>query len=222
MEKDKPTSAISNKSRPTSANSKSEFIKTLPIDLPVRDVIRRAHEAGFDVSKAYVHEIRASMRKTQTMETPQALDQQIPPAENRGEDKLQAAFSFASPEAVKAAAPQTNALAASVQSKREYIMSIPLDVPVRQILEDAHKSGFPVSKAYVHEIRSKLRDRAKLEPKRDARAGRAKQAAEDGSKSSDAKREIAFRRLVIELGTSRARSLLEQVEKKLSALILDD
>ena len=102
-------------------------------------------------------------------------------------------------------------------------MAIPLDVPVRQVLEDAHKAGFPVSKAYVHEVRSRLKEKTKSEPKENkAKGTKTKQASDEASKNTDAKKEIAFRKLVIELGTSRARNLLEQVERKLNELILDE
>jgi len=70
--------------RKKTSDSKAEFIRSLPITMPVEDVIAKAKENGIDMKKSYIQVTRSGMRKLQKVRASarkQNTDQQELPFE---------------------------------------------------------------------------------------------------------------------------------------------
>ncbi len=86
-------------------------------------------------------------------------------------------------------------------SKVAFVRALPETLTANEVSEKARQAGLKITPGYVYEIRSSAKRRAKK--------------AAPAATSSDA----AFRRLVLDLGIARAKTLLADVEKALQVLI---
>ena len=94
-------------------------------------------------------------------------------------------------------------------SKRAFVLSLPLDMPAKEVIERAAKEGIKLKDTYVYVVRSNARVRKGTAAKPKASTG----ANHAGSAEAD------FRRLAIELGLGRSKDLLKQTEQKVAELI---
>jgi len=94
-------------------------------------------------------------------------------------------------------------------TKTAFIRSQPPEMPARDVVKKAHEAGLKMSVAYVYTIRSS------------ARRGRGRPAKSSGRAVARATSsiDIAFRKLVLELGIVRARALLDEIETRLGDLV---
>ena len=88
-------------------------------------------------------------------------------------------------------------------SKTAFVRSLPSTMTAKDVVSKAKSEGIQISEAYVYSIRS---------------ASRRTPVARSGSRRS-VTNETAFRKLVFEIGISKARALLDDVEQKLNDLI---
>lgn len=84
------------------------------------------------------------------------------------------------------------------QTKTAFVLSLPTDTPASEVVERAKKRGIKLSRAYVHVIRSNARK---------ARNGVKRGRARGGSAES------ALRLAIAQLGLTRARQVLAEVER---------
>jgi len=102
-------------------------------------------------------------------------------------------------------------------TKTSFVLSLPTNMPAAEVVEKAKAEGVKLDVKYVYNIRATARAKGgtkKVTPKKNI-AGAPSSSAKNASGSSEA----TFRRLVIDLGLARAKSLLDDVERKLGALI---
>jgi hypothetical protein len=92
-------------------------------------------------------------------------------------------------------------------SKRAFVLSLPADMPAKEVVERAAKAGMKLKDTYVYVVRSNSKQR---------KASPAKRGAARGSAGSA---ETEFRRLAIELGLGKSKELLQQTERKLAEVI---
>jgi hypothetical protein len=91
------------------------------------------------------------------------------------------------------------------------VRSLPATTPAKDMVAKAKAEGISLSENYVYNVRAT----SKSSRKGKATVGRPPQNASSQTTSS----EMTFRRLVLDLGLSRAKSLLTEVEQKLNALV---
>jgi hypothetical protein len=92
-------------------------------------------------------------------------------------------------------------------SKRAFVLSLPADMPAKEVVERAAAAGMKLKETYIYVVRSNARQRKVTPSKRRAARG------------STGSAETEFRRLAIELGLGKSKELLEQTERKVAELI---
>lgn len=167
------------------------FVRTQPLDMPVVEVLAKAREAGISVSASGVHQARSVARRR---EKSGLLHPSYPaPSITRG-------FHFGR------------------SPKREFVRSLPMDMPTDEVLARAEAAGISLTKQSVHQTRFDMRNRtvpreglppppgASRSAARVSRASRQSEAPGDASR--EAKRQ-AFKALILELGMDDAESIWE-------------
>jgi len=48
---------------PKSGQNKSAFVRSLPVDMPAKEAVAKAKEAGLAISESYVHTIRSAAKR---------------------------------------------------------------------------------------------------------------------------------------------------------------
>lgn len=198
-----PTTSLESGAAPI---SKSAFIRAQPSTMPVREVVAAAKAAGIAVSGTYVYNIRGSAVKGKAAARKPTAKKPTP----------------------KVKAPTAPTSKAEPISKSDFIRALPLTMPANEVVEKAKAAGIVVSANTVHSVRSKSKA-AKVAAKKPAvaikvapkavaklKAVTKLPAKTTPSSSSD---EVAFRKLVLGLGTVRSRQLLDALERGLAALI---
>lgn len=95
-----------------------------------------------------------------------------------------------------------------LMSKRAFVLSLPLDLPAKEVIERAAQQGIKLKDTYVYVVRSN----AKKKP--------ASKARNNGlGLTSTNSAELEFRRLALELGLGKSRELLQETEQMVEALI---
>src|ERR1700741_5019396 len=94
-------------------------------------------------------------------------------------------------------------------TKRAFVLSLPLDMPAKEVVERAAKAGIKLKDSYIYVVRSNSR----LRRSSSARAASGSVSTASGSAESQ------FRRLALELGLGRSKDLLSETEKKVAELI---
>jgi hypothetical protein len=179
------------------------------------DVVAAAAERGIKLNTLLVHQVR-SRYKNRLRVTAQA-----------------------EPEASAGLAPTTSkAGTKKYHSASEFVRGQPTEMPTKEVVSKAAKLGLKVTAGLVRVARFKMRHGGETKPtaagrgtvrrgrppKTAAATGRAvrrdrppaKTPAVAGGLSAA---EVQFRRLVVELGTARAKALVSEVEKGIEALI---
>lgn len=87
-------------------------------------------------------------------------------------------------------------------TKRAFVLSLPLDMPAKEVVEKARQAGIKLKDNYVYVVRG------------NAKAG--KKAGAAGASRSD---EAEFRRLTVQLGLGKSKELLRETEAKIADLI---
>ena len=97
--------------------------------------------------------------------------------------------------------------------KVAFVLSLPADLPAKEVVAKAKEAGVKLRDKYVYVIRSNARARA-----RRFKVGRPK-ASTDILVGRALGTETEFRRLALELGLGKAKALLKDTEQKVTALI---
>lgn len=92
-------------------------------------------------------------------------------------------------------------------SKRAFILSLPLDLPGKEVVEQAKQQGIALKETYVYVVRSNSKKPTS------ANGARAR------VRTSPDSAEVEFRRLAIELGLGKSKELIRETELKVTALI---
>jgi hypothetical protein len=92
-------------------------------------------------------------------------------------------------------------------SKRAFVLSLPSDMPAKEVVEKAAAAGMKLKDTYVYVVRS------------NSRQGKASSAKRGSARGSNGSAETEFRRLAIELGLGRSKELLKETEQKIAQLV---
>jgi hypothetical protein len=187
-------------------------------DVPAADVVKVGAEKGIALTEALVHKVRSRYR-----------------------DRV-GVTARAEPKAGTSSVPATvNSAKAGTQmrgSASEFVREQPIDMPSKEVVDKAEELGIKLSQSLVRVIRFHMRHGGEAKPAAAGRGtaprGRPPKAAVAAGKAARRGRppktapavagglsaaEIQFRRLVIELGTARAKALVAEVEKAIEAVI---
>ena len=178
---------------------KAAFVRTLPQDMPARDVVSKAKEHGIDISEKHVHVIRSNDRR------------KAGSAKTRGGKKGGAGKKAGAGR--RGRKPATGGL-----SKREFVESMPNDMPAKQVITEAAKKGMTITSSYIYTLRSG--GAKKAGGSTGARRGRRPGISSVVSNAGGSGQEKQFMRLAIDLGLSRAEALLGNVRRRLESLSL--
>lgn len=100
-------------------------------------------------------------------------------------------------------------------SKSAFVRSLPKGTSAKDAVAKAKAAGIDLSEAYFYAIRSSDR----VSAKKKAKAAPAKIVRATAPAAGGASLETNFRKLVLDLGLARAKSLIEEVERGLQAVI---
>jgi hypothetical protein len=112
-------------------------------------------------------------------------------------------------------------------SKTAFVRNLPSTMPALKVVEKAKEAGFVLTAQYVYKVRSltksaKARTKSASTTGAKKASGSRKVAASKGTKKSAApaaSHEAAFRKFVLQLGVQKSKALLNDVERKLRALV---
>ena len=192
--------------------TKTAFIRSLPIDMPARDVVDRAKAAGLSVAESYVYEIRSTSKRAGNAGTAKGARASKSSATKRGKPSKAKRVIKATPAKAKA----TKRAGARDSSKRRFIEGLPTDTPVVEVVALAKKAGIALSGNYVY----KLRRAAGAGAKSTRRDAKSKLGGLTGKWSGKSPKHLeeAFIDAALDLGLARASQLLERVRSKLKRL----
>ncbi len=214
----KPAGSIKPKAKGT-RGERSDFVRSLPRTMPVAEVIKRAKQAGLAVSPDLVRKARG--RGSLTLKSTGRKSK----AAARAPKKTVFRPSKAAKAAKKRAAPKTPRKARK-SAKADFVMSMPVTMPAKKVIEAAANRGLKLSDKYVYTVRSKAKRNAPkkvelMKPGKKATKRKTKREATTAkvTRAGLMTPEMVFARLALDIGLQRAKDLLAAVDEKLSALV---
>jgi hypothetical protein len=191
--------------------SKTAFILSQPVTIGPSEVVKLGKEAGFVFTSAYVSKIRWEARKTAKKKTP---------------SKKQAAS-----KPIKVTKPTSTPKPSTktTLTRSDFIRSQPEKMTTSEVVAAGSKAGLMMTPRLVRLVRLRAR-KASGAAVAQMRAGRpSKKPVVATKKVAKIKtpatapvvvsNEVAFRKLVLDLGLERAKGLLAEVEKKIAEVI---
>lgn len=94
-------------------------------------------------------------------------------------------------------------------AKTKFVQAVALDIPAKQVVEEAAKQGLAMSENHVYAVRAEMRKKQKKQGS--APRTPKNSAVPKASKSSGL--ETQLRHAIAELGLARARAIFAEVEK---------
>ena len=192
----------------------TKFILSLPTNLSAAEVMEKAKAAGMQTTESNVHRVRRASQGPEAAKAPAA--KKAAPAKEKP---------AAAPKAAAAAAPAD----AGGINKAAFVRSLPATMRAKEVAEKAKDAGISISEKYVYTIRSNVKSAKGAPVAAKKKAGRpagsktaARPAAEPAAAPAAAPAsggEIQFRTYALEIGVGRARKILDDMERKLHALI---
>jgi hypothetical protein len=118
--------------------------------------------------------------------------------------------------------PKKSSAPGKTPSKTAFVLSLPSTMSAKDVLSKGRAAGLKLTEAYIYSIRSKAKGRAGKPAARRGRPPKAVAAAASGSMSSSSSGgglERQFLNLALDLGLSRAESLLSSLRAKVKSAI---
>jgi hypothetical protein len=137
-----------------SGPSKSEFVRSQPVELSVAEVVAKAKEAGITITPGHVSNIRSLARNKDKKAKKSAANTPHAPAAQEAKPKA----------AKKSAGGKPTA--------SDFIRSLPFTMSIKEVREKAAAAGYSFSSALVNMARSRMKSGT-------AAAGNAKAAPKD-------------------------------------------
>lgn len=183
----KKTSALAPNPSP-SHGSKAAFVRSLPADTPAKEILAKAKSQGLKLSIGQIYNIRSVTKK----------------ANGGANTKIK--------ESSVAAQPRTKSWAFG--SKSAFVLALP-DLSAKDIQAKAQSEGLELSIAQIYNVRSVAKKRGGKTTSRSSVAATPRSSVAvvpraTASESSHA--EDRLRRLVAELGLSRSREIMTEVQ----------
>jgi hypothetical protein len=180
--------------------SKAEFVRRQPAELPGPEVVAKAKEAGLTLTMDYVHKVRSEDRKASKRAKAPAKKKAAAPA--------------------KSSAPRK--AASDSAEKAKFVASFSAETPATTIAAEARKKGLTMSEKFIYNLRRKGKAApAPKPPAAAARRRRAKASKPNGAPAarmpaaSSASYEAVFAKAVVDMGFDQAQAVLTRVRDRL-------
>ena len=194
--------------------SKADFVRSLPFGIPPAEVVEKAKAAGLKISIAHVRTIR--WKADAAAKKPVAA--KAKPAPVAKKPVAATAKPVAAPKKpVARPAPHVGKVVAG--GKAGFVRSLPATTPAKDVVAAAAKRGLKMTLHYVYNVRAKTKARgAKV---RRPVVVAAKVAAPIAKKPTvrSTKPETEFGKLALDLGLSKAKTLLTALEQKVAGVM---
>jgi hypothetical protein len=168
---------------------KSEFIRTLPFEMPANEVIERAKEAGYEVSYDLVRKARSRgpMRGAKKNQ-PVASGATVSASKSGASAAAAPAKPQKKSKAKGKAAPKAGGSKPKRGAKAAFVREQPKTMSVAEIVEKAKKAGLQLTEKYAAEIL--LLEKKDGKPARRAKGGKKRAAAKASKPRQAAKRAL--------------------------------
>ena len=227
----------------------TKLILSLPSDMRVADVVAKANEKGMTTSKGNVHQVRskhggkaakgsrkpaqptkktsakggAGHRSSPKKEAILAIGLNKPTVEIIAAAKAKGVKVSSKKRAPRAAASAPGAGGGGL-SKSDFIRSLSSALKASEVVKAGKAAGVKLDVDYVYKVRRLAKQgrghtRAAVKAAPAAKRGPGRPPTTASSSSSNANTAQGFRKLVLELGISHARQLIDDVAKKLEAIV---
>jgi hypothetical protein len=191
--------------------SKTDFVLSLPLELPAAEVSAKAKAAGHTITTQHVHVIRSLAKRRSGSKG--AKNKSGAPKPTAAKKVATAANTLATPKAKSA----------TKLSRSAFILSLPRELSAAEVVAQGRAAGLKFVTGYVHNVRSQAKHK-KGKPGRPRKVAVAA-ASEPNTRATKALAESAagsddkyFQRLVVALGTERARHLVQTIEDRLRTI----
>lgn len=146
-----------------------EFVQAQPPERTASEIVELAKEAGLELELMQVYKFRELLRARQARSSAATppKDPRMTPDESPAAETAQVPDATKAPEIAEVPkAPEASSPAAKVGRGRRpggedtragWVRSLPLDMPVKQVVEKAKEKGWELSEGYVYAIRSKMK-----------------------------------------------------------------
>jgi len=205
---------------PKKPMTKAALVRSLPVEMPAAEVVKKAAEAGITITPAHVHTLRSNAKR----------------AGNKGSKTKTSKPATRKPKAITKASKQKTG------ATSQFILAQPSTLTATEVVEKGNKAGFSFKANYVYKVRmnTNKRTRPVAASKRakgtKQRAARKPQAATARKRKTTRKAtkayvatgkpaaglmtpEMVFVRLALDIGVQRAKDLLTAVDEKIAKLI---
>lgn len=177
--------------------NKSAFIRGLPPELSAADAVEKGKAAGLTFTTNFVSAIRS---KAKAGSKPQA--KKAAKAKGRPGRK---------PGAKRGPKPKDGQMSAS-----DFVRSMPAAMKAGDVLTAAKAKGLKMSRNLVYAVRRAASKKTPAPATVKGKPGRKPRALDVGASNGDV---LAFKKMAFNLGISRARQALDELERGLKALL---
>lgn len=211
----------------TPPTTKTSFVLSLPRDTPATEVVAKATAAGLSISEHYVHTIRSAAKaagakkKGAKKSGKKAAKKAAAPAKKaaapkaKGRKKGKAKKAAAAP---VAPAAKKSSKRGPTGDKRSFIEAQPATMTGSAVVAAAKKAGISISANYVYKIRNGSKGKGKAKGKAPA-AAKPVAATKHAQLASGSGPETVLSNLVVLHGIGRVRSILNEVEHRVTRLL---
>ncbi len=205
------------------APSKSAFIRSLPTDMPAKEVVEKAAADGITLSESYVHEARSTAKRANNGAKKAAKPSPKKGAAKGSKTSVKKTSKKGAPRKAPKAASKKSAAKASgkrgptkgaAMTKRAFIESQPKTMPATEVVAAAKKAGLEISSNYVYVLRAG----GKKKSKNIATSAKVAAPRKASASPRSGAPETRFVELVGEIGVGRMEALLEEFKLKLKAI----
>ena len=200
-------------------SDRTTFTPSSPETITTEDVIEKAKSAGMATTESNLQRLRGDQKKRTAK--PAAAAKKPAKVATKPSAKKAAAKKPAAPTATKEAPPTAGG------TKTDFVRAQPEGLSAGEVVAKAKAAGFEITSKSVHTIRSKFKAAKAAAkkpvvpskaPTKDVTKPTAQKAPTAAALAVDGD-VVTFRKLVLGLGTVRARELLDELERGLAALI---
>jgi hypothetical protein len=207
--------------------SKAAFIRSLPRDMPSKEVVQKGKALGLSMAEDYVHKIRSTSKKAAaTGAAKKPLPKAAAKKQATGKPARKAPGKKAAPKSAAKKATGKPAQAAGAVNKALFVRKQPRTIPAKDVVAAGAKLGIALTTDYVHKVRSTSKSMHKIAKPKIARKKGAparkiarKVASPRRAARSGGASDHILRKLVLEVGVPHAKRVIADFEAKLSAVI---
>jgi hypothetical protein len=182
--------------RKSKENSKADFVRQQPRDMPVKEVIAKGKEADLTLTENYVAQVRSNMGK-ETAATRAA---------GRASSK-------------KAGPAKVSRAPADSAAKAAFVAKFPATKPATDIVKEARKAGLTMSEKFVYKLRAKGKVARRGQGPARKPTTRTNGIARGPAPTMDAKptsaHEAHFAAAIVDLGFEQAQATLARVRDRI-------